>query len=154
MPKQGDVGLLKDPVAERLLQSKIPARLAYNWTDGTPRVVPIWFHWNGNEIIMSGPEKAPKFRAIVDGSKVALTIDGDEFPNKVLMVRGTASVTMVDGLTDEYRAAAARYFGEEQGKAWCDNAAKLIARSGRIAVIPKWVGVIDFETRFPSAISP
>jgi hypothetical protein len=38
---QGDLGLLNEPVAQRLLQSRIPARLAYVWADGTPRVVPI-----------------------------------------------------------------------------------------------------------------
>lgn len=41
---QGDLSLLQHPVAIELLQSNIPARLAYIWTDGTPRVVPIWFH--------------------------------------------------------------------------------------------------------------
>jgi hypothetical protein len=44
---QGDLELLNDPVARRLLASPVPARLAYTWTDGTPRVVPIGFHWNG-----------------------------------------------------------------------------------------------------------
>ena len=48
--KQGDVGLLQVPVAQQLLQSKGPAHLAYNWRDGTPRVIPIGFHWNGEEI--------------------------------------------------------------------------------------------------------
>ena len=36
--KQGDLALLQHPVSQELLQSKIPARLAYIWTDGTPRV--------------------------------------------------------------------------------------------------------------------
>ncbi len=44
---QGNLSLLQSPVAQELLQSTIPARLAYNWTDGTSRVIPIWFHWNG-----------------------------------------------------------------------------------------------------------
>ena len=48
---QGDLGLLKHPVAQELLASKIPARLAYVWTDGTPRVIPIWYHWNGREFV-------------------------------------------------------------------------------------------------------
>jgi hypothetical protein len=51
--KQGDVGLLRDPVAQQLLQSKFPAHLAYTWRDGTPRVVPIGFHWNGAEIVLA-----------------------------------------------------------------------------------------------------
>ena len=33
--------ILSDPVAQDLLTSRIPARLAYCWKDGTPRVVPI-----------------------------------------------------------------------------------------------------------------
>ena len=41
--KQGDLSLLNEPVAQELLQSTIPARLSYVWSDGTPRVVPIWF---------------------------------------------------------------------------------------------------------------
>ena len=34
--KQGDTKLLNDPVAQELLHSNIPARLAYVWQDGTP----------------------------------------------------------------------------------------------------------------------
>ena len=53
--QQGSLDLLNDPVAQQLLQSTIPARLAYTWTDGTPRVVPIWFHWNGSEVVLGSP---------------------------------------------------------------------------------------------------
>jgi hypothetical protein len=62
--KQGDLSLLQHPAAQELLHSKIPARLAYVWTDGTPRVVPIWFHWNGREIVMGTPPRAPKLKAL------------------------------------------------------------------------------------------
>ena len=150
---QGDVALLNDPVAQKLLQSKIPARLAYNWLDGTPRVVPIWFHWNGREIVVVSPPKAPKLKAIRDGSPVALTIDSDDFPHNVLLVRGTAAVSTVDGIAQEYRDSAARYFGEEQGKAWCENVAAMTSTTGRIAITPNYVCILDFQTRFPSAIS-
>ena len=50
---QGDLGLLDPDVAERLLASTELARLAYVATDGTPRVVPMLFHWNGTEIVVS-----------------------------------------------------------------------------------------------------
>ena len=62
--KQGSFALLDDPVAQELLRSTSPARLAYVWTDGTPRVVPIWFHWNGKEIVLGTPPKAPKVQAL------------------------------------------------------------------------------------------
>ncbi|MEP7190069.1 MAG: hypothetical protein ABI901_12830 [Roseiflexaceae bacterium] len=57
--QQGSLALLDDPVAQQLLQSTLPARLAYNWSDGTPRLVPIWFHWNGKEVVLGGPSDAP-----------------------------------------------------------------------------------------------
>ena len=53
--QQGDLSLLQQPAAQEMLQSKIPARVAYVGTDGAPRVVPIWFHWNGREIVMASP---------------------------------------------------------------------------------------------------
>jgi PPOX class probable F420-dependent enzyme len=151
--KQGDIGLLNDPVAKELLASAIPARLAYIWLDGTPRVVPIWFHWDGKQFVLGSPPRAPKLRAIRQNPKVALTIDSNEWPSKVLLVRGTASVEMVPGVAPEYEASAARYFDEEQGKAWVEQVKQMTTEMGRVAIKPEWVGILDFETRFPSALS-
>jgi hypothetical protein len=55
-----DLALLQDPVAQELLNSRQLARLAYVWTDGTPRVVPTWFHWDGRVVALGTPVKAPK----------------------------------------------------------------------------------------------
>ena len=85
MSDHGDLGCLADPVAQSLLSSTIPARLAYMWTDGTPRVVPIWFHWDGSQMVFGTPPLAPKLHALVDGAPVAITIDSDEWPYRVLM---------------------------------------------------------------------
>ena len=152
--KQGDLSLLKHPVAEALLASNVPARLAYNWKDGTPRVVPIWFHWDGTELVFASPQKAPKLKALKSGAKVAVTIDENAFPYRVLMIRGTANVAMTDeAVTPEYESCARRYFGDEQGAAWVGQVAQMGQKMARIRVKPEWVGVLDFETRFPSAIS-
>ena len=118
---QGDLSLLQHPVAQELLASKIPARLAYIWTDGTPRVVPIWFHWDGRELVMGTPPKAPKLKALARNPKVSLTIDDENFPHRVLLIRGSARLTPVDGIVPEYAAAAERYFGAERGQAWIDQ---------------------------------
>lgn len=151
--KQGDLKLLEHPVSKELLQSKIPARLAYVWTDGTPRVVPIWFHWDGREFVLASPPKAPKLKALTRNPKVALTIDDNNFPHKVLLVRGTAHLTTVDGVVPEYAAAAERYFGREQAQGWVSQLRAITPTMVRIAIAPEWVGVLDFQTRFPSAIS-
>ena len=97
--------------------------------------------------------RAPKLKALRRNPRVALTIDDNAWPHKVLLVRGTASVQMVKGIAPEYEAAARRYFGEEQGAAWVSQIGSTISEMGRIAVRPEWVGILDFETRFPSALS-
>ena len=150
--KQGSLDLLEHPAAREMLQSKIPARLAYVWMDGTPRVVPIWFHWNGREIIMASPPKAPKLKALAKNPKVAITIDSNEFPHKVLLVRGGAKLEPVKGIVPEYKLAAERYFDAQTRKMWLDQLASMIQEMVRITVTPEWVGLLDFQSRFPSAL--
>ncbi len=150
--KQGSLDLLQHPASQQLLQSKIPARLAYVWTDGTPRVVPIWFHWNGKELVLATPPKAPKLKALAKNPKVALTIDDNTFPHKVLLIRGTAKLEPVKGIVPEYAQAAERYFGLQQGKGWVVQLQSMIQEMVRISITPEWVGLLDFQSRFPSAL--
>ena len=151
--KQGDLELLSDPVAKELLNSNIPARLAYVGRNGKPRVVPIWFHWNEKEIVLGTPVNAPKVRALLERPDVVVSIDSYAWPYKVLQIRGVAKIETVQGVFPEYATAADRYFGETQGKAWVEQLRKLFPQMARIAVEPKWVGILDFEARFPSAIA-
>jgi hypothetical protein len=149
---QGDLQLLQDPVAQELLSSRELARLAYSWLDGTPRVVPIWFHWTGEVLTFGTPPRAPKLRALEREPHVAVTIDAAaSFPYHALLIRGDASVEMLDGVSEEYEASARRYFGEEQAAAWCEPLKS--QPMARITVRPTWACVLDFETRFPSALS-
>jgi hypothetical protein len=150
---QGDLELLQHPISQELLTSKIPARLAYVWTDGTPRVVPIWFHWNGREVVMATPPKAPKLKALTKNPKVALTIDDNTYPHRVLSIRGTARLQSMNEIVPEYIAAAERYFGPDQGEAWLKQLRGMISSMVRITITPEWVGLLDFKTRFPSALS-
>ena len=151
MAQQGSLELLNDPVAGELLASANPARLAYTWMDGSPRVVPIWFHWTGDQFVLGSPPRAPKLTALAADPRVALTIDDNAWPHKVLLARGTAAVELLDDVSPEYEQAATRYFGPEQGPAWV---ATLRGKPmARIAVTPSWAGILDFQTRFPSALT-
>jgi PPOX class probable F420-dependent enzyme len=145
--------VLKDKIAQELLTSTELARLAYTWRDGTPRVVPIWFHWTGSEVVVSSPLTAPKMKVLEARPDVALTIDHGRFPYRVLLIRGRAKVEPGDGVVPEYAAAANRYLGPVEGAAWLDNVKKMGLPSARIAVTPTYARVLDFETRFPSAIA-
>ncbi len=94
---------------------------------------------------MGSPPKAPKVMILPDYSQVALTIHSNQWLYRALLIRGITKVETVDGVPPEYAAAAERYFGEEQGRAW-------VAQMTCISVRPIWVGLLDFETRFPNAI--
>lgn len=151
--QQGDLNLLQHPVSQELLQSKIPARFAYVMPDGSPRVVPIWFHWNGSEIVLATPPKAPKLKALAKNPKVSLTIDDNTFPHKVLLIRGTARLESLNGIAPEYVAAAGRYFDKELAESWLTQLRTIAPSQVRIIITPDWVGLLDFQTRFPSALA-
>ena len=153
-PEQGAVGLLDDEAAQALLTSSVPAHLAYSWTDGTPRNTPIWFHWDGRGVVMCSPSNAPKVGVLTTGAPAAVTIHGSEWPFAALLLRGTVVVDHVDGIAPEYRASASRYFGPDQGEAWCASLPDDIAME-RFRLEPSWVGLLDFDgmRRLPSALA-
>ncbi len=144
--------LLDDPLAQQLLAATLPARLAYTWTDGTPRIASLWFHLDGRDLVLATFGGAPKLKALRSGARVALTIDTNEVPNHVLSIRGAADVTPVAGVVPEYALAAARYLGPKYGEAYISSLPANVPMA-RIAVRPDDVVLLDFEQRFPSALS-
>lgn len=145
--------LRTDAVAQELLRSTIPARLAYLWRDGAPRVVPMWFEWTGEEVIMGAPPNSPKMRVLAEHPEVALSIDSDAWPYQVLSLRGTATVTVLGEIFPEYAAMARRYLGDEGAQQFLAQARRTFSRWTRIAIRPEEVRILDFQARFPSAWS-
>ncbi len=156
---QGDPALLGTPLAQQLLQAAIPVRMAYVSADGTPRVVPSWFHWTGQEVVMvtyvAGPNigirhPAARLESLQANPAVALTIDTDSFPPQSLTIRGPARITEVEGIVAEYAAAARRYLGDEAAAGMLASLDQPGTVQARIAVRPAWVGLLDFADRRPS----
>ncbi|HET9659273.1 MAG TPA: pyridoxamine 5'-phosphate oxidase family protein [Thermomicrobiales bacterium] len=150
--QQGDLALLDHPVAQELLRSPLPAHLAYVRSDGAPDVVPIGFHWNGNEFVLGTFPNTVKMHALHDGDKVALSIDSDSMPYKVLRIRGNVRTDVVDGVAPEYEAMTRRTLGDEAGAGWIEQMRSITATMARIFVTPEWVCVQDFQTRFPNEL--
>src|SRR4029453_12812144 len=93
--------VLNRPLSQELLARDL-TRLAYVARDGTPRVVPIGFVWNGTEIVMCTAKNAAKLPALRHNPAVALTIDTEVHPPKTLLIRGRAELDVVEGIPDEY----------------------------------------------------
>jgi hypothetical protein len=151
-PAQGDVTLLEHETAQRLLGSTELARLAFTAPDGTPRVLPMLFTWTGEEFVMGTFAGAAKIAALRARPDVAITVDRPGPPPEVLLLRGPIEVTDVDGLVPEYVAAHHRYYGPATAAENIANVERMGVRMVRLALRPAWVGVIDFQTRFPGAM--
>jgi hypothetical protein len=106
--------VLRDPLAQELMQSSVPARLAYVGPDGFPRAIPIGFHWNGTQFVLCTVPHARKVPALRANPKVAFTLDTNTFPSHVLLVRGTAAIDIVDGVPPEYLTASRKAVGPDQ----------------------------------------
>ena len=144
---------LETPGAQQLLNSTIPARLAFNGRDGCPHVAPIWFLWRDGQIVVCARSDSFKVKAISASPQVALSIDSETTPYRSVRVRGPAEVELIDGILDEYVECAHRYYGVKQGQQWIDWFSSITERMARISVTPDWVEVLDFRERFGSIFS-
>jgi hypothetical protein len=144
--------ILDRPISQELLARDL-TRLAYVATDGTPRCIPIAFTWNGSEIVLCTTKNAPKLPSLRKNPMVALTIDTEVHPPKVLLIRGRAELDVVDGIPDEYLQMNGSYaMTPEQRVEWEAEVRSLYDGMVRIVITPTWAKLIDFETTLPSAV--
>ncbi|MGB3329493.1 MAG: pyridoxamine 5'-phosphate oxidase family protein [Thermomicrobiales bacterium] len=144
--------VLNRPYSQELLARSL-LRLAYVAKDGTPRSIPIGFTWNGSEIVMCTATNAPKLPALRHNPAVALTIDTEAYPPKILLIRGEAALDTVSGIPDEFlQMSGALTMTPEQRTEWEAGVRALYPGMVRIVVTPAWAKLIDFETTLPSAV--
>ncbi|MGO9381217.1 MAG: pyridoxamine 5'-phosphate oxidase family protein [Mycobacterium sp.] len=146
---------LGHPDAQKLLSGSL-ARLAYNGHDGFPRVIPIGFYWTGERIVVCTAPTSPKVRALSSRPEVALTIDTGATPEeaKALLVRGLAAMETVDGVPDEYLAAATKSFEEADLAEFKRNVRSTYKQMVRISIEPKWARFYDFGAgRLPTFLA-
>jgi nitroimidazol reductase NimA-like FMN-containing flavoprotein (pyridoxamine 5'-phosphate oxidase superfamily) len=134
--------------AQELLASTSAAHLSYIGRDGTPRVIPVGYFWTGDEFVMATAPTSPKVTALRAHPQVALVIDSGDTPEqaRALSIRGRARVEIVDGVVEEYLAAARKQMGAEAAAEFEQNVTKMYDQQARIAVTPEWVRFWDFGT--------
>ncbi|MFF3571827.1 pyridoxamine 5'-phosphate oxidase family protein [Nocardia jiangxiensis] len=144
--------ILDRPISRELLARDL-LRLAYVAKDGTPRNIPIAFTWNGSQIVLCTAKNAPKLPSLRHNPQVALTIDTEVHPPKILLIRGRAELDVVDGIPEEYLQMNGSYeMTPEQRVEWEAEVRSLYDGMVRIVVTPTWVKLIDFENTLPSAV--
>ncbi|MEV1110990.1 MULTISPECIES: pyridoxamine 5'-phosphate oxidase family protein [unclassified Micromonospora] len=146
---QGDLKLLDTALAQRLLGAPV-ARLAYTSRDLTPRLIPVNFLWTGDELVVGAFAGTYKIRDLRARPDVAVCIDTADGLPEVLMLRGQVTLTEVDGVLPEYATIQRAGMGDEAGAAYLEAIDKPGLRMVRIGLRPTWVGLVDFQQRFPS----
>ncbi|MFB6725719.1 pyridoxamine 5'-phosphate oxidase family protein [Kribbella sp. NPDC056345] len=144
--------ILAKPYAQQLLNGPEPARFAYTGLDGDPRVIPIGFWMNGGRLEIATIPRSAKVAALKKNPKVALTIDKGAFPPKVLLLRGTAEVELVQGIPEGYLVAGRKVMTDEQYGDWLVGVKSLYTEMTLITVTLTWAKLLDFETTLPKAV--
>uniref|UniRef100_UPI003F498F62 pyridoxamine 5'-phosphate oxidase family protein n=1 Tax=Actinomadura sp. CA-154981 TaxID=3240037 RepID=UPI003F498F62 len=151
MSDQDITEVMNRPHARELLASPIPARLAYTGLDRSPRVVPVGYDWDGTHITVASAVTSAKTKALQANPNVALTIDSEDFPPKVLLLRGTARLEIVDGVPDIFLRASKRRMSQDQWPDWKAGVQALYDQMAVITITPTWAKLLDFETTIPKA---
>ena len=55
-------------------------------------------------------------------------------------------------LLEKYAAMCQRVMGEAGAQGWLETMRPMCPQMARVFIKPTWVGILDFEGRFPSAI--
>jgi PPOX class probable F420-dependent enzyme len=60
--------------------------------DQTPQASPVWFHWDGEAVLIYSLPNTPKLRNIARSAKVGLHFNGDAVGNGIVILTGEARV--------------------------------------------------------------
>jgi hypothetical protein len=144
--------VMAKPLAQQLLNEVPVLHLAYTGLDGAPRAIPIGYLWDGVRFQLWTIPNSPKVRALAADPRVAVTIDMLGTPARLLLARGRAALTAVDGVPAGYLEASHRALAREGWDDFDAQVRSLYDRMVAITVTPDWAKLIDFETTVPVAL--
>ena len=143
---------LDKPLAGQLLRGSPLLRLAYVAVDGTPRVVPIGYLWKDRRILVFTAPTMDKVKALRRNPAVAMTIDYDGQPTRALLLRGRASIAIVEGVPQEYLDASLKTQSARGAEDFEGDVRAMYAQMARITIEPTWARLNDFETTLPREV--
>ena len=102
--------------AERLAKERI-GWLTTVALDGTPQVSPIWFLWDGDEILVYSLE-SPRARNVAKHPRVSLNLDGNGLGGDIVIVEGTARIDTDTPSAADNPAYVAKYLPVMNDYGW------------------------------------
>ncbi|GAC1431943.1 MAG: hypothetical protein NVSMB65_05530 [Chloroflexota bacterium] len=105
---------MNDEEIKRFLLEPHVAKLATLGHDGWPQLTPLWFLYDGRDIVLIAGPDAVKVRNIRRDPRVSVCIDRPTPPYAGVAVRGRATVEIVD-YQELAVPMATRYLGAVEG---------------------------------------
>lgn len=90
-------GPLTDEEKQEFFARPIIARLATIRPDGAPHIVPLWFHWDGEDFYLVARKRSSFVENITRNPKVCLSIAADDVPYTRATIIGRANVENPEG---------------------------------------------------------
>ena len=81
---------------EKFLKEPHIANLATVRPDGSPHVAPVWFLYDGEQVIVMVEKSAVKIRNIRHEPRIMLSIATDQTPYQYVLASGKATLTFDD----------------------------------------------------------
>lgn len=104
---------------EFLLSGTKTAKLATVRADGRPHVAPIWFLFDGDDLVFNTWHTSVKAKNIRRDGRVSLCVDTETPPFAFVLLEGTAAISDDLAAVKHWAARiAARYMGEDQTAAY------------------------------------
>jgi Pyridoxamine 5'-phosphate oxidase len=144
--------VMTKPIAQQLVQDVPVLHMSYTALDGSPRVIPLAYLWDGSSFRIWTIPSSPKVHALRADPRVAITVDVVGPPPRILLVRGRAQLDTVPGVPDGYLEASHRTMPREAWDGFDAEVGKLYDEMVVITITPDWAKLIDFETNAPSAV--
>ena len=107
-----------NPQAEQRLRDELIIWLTTVSPSGQPQTSPVWFLWNGEEIVIYSLPGTARTRNIVANPRVSLNFDGDGQGGAVVTIEGMALVDLEAPASTEVPAYAAKYRQKIAGYGW------------------------------------
>lgn len=119
-----------------LLDKPVLAHVATTGPHGEPQSNPVWFIWDGEQIVIAIGPTGQKARNLARDPRVALSMADPDDPAHYLEIRGVVrSVRVVDSRDPEVIALVRKYTGEESYEGMPDQHALYVIEPLRSTIL-------------------
>lgn len=105
---------IPDKYKDLLSGKKAFASLATLMPDGTPQVTPVWFDYDGKNLMFNSARGRQKDRNVRRDPRVTLTIADPENPYRYVEVRGRVVDITQEGAADHIDKMAKKYLDKDK----------------------------------------